>query len=185
MHRAFARYTTPVALLLALTVIPALASGETQRVTGGGWFEPSYFDANPTLPPDLEPASVFAATKNAKCTFGFVAWRTATGVPDEWQYDGELTFHDHGKGMKLKSLQIDGVDFDLTAKTAVIRGTGEVRTASAASEIRTFVVTVAVDDTPSAADFFRIELPDYKLPTEPEEYGAEGTLGGGSIQIHD
>lgn len=190
MHRAVARYTAPVALLLALTVMPALAAGEAQRVTGGGWIEPSYFnpspptETGPILPPDVEEASVFTATKNKKCTFGFVAWRTATTTPDQWEYDGELTFHDHGKGMKLKSLQIDFVEFDLTTKTAVFQGMCEVRTASAAPETRSFIVMVVVDDAPSARDFFRIALPDYTLPTETTAYGAEGTLGGGSIQIH-
>jgi hypothetical protein len=191
MHSATDRLAAQlaVAAVLALTVMPAFAADSTDRVTGGGWFEPYYFDATPNppeenaLPPGVEETSVFAAAGNTKCTFGFVAWRTPTSDPEVWDYDGELTFHDHGRGMKLKSVCVSKVSFP-DAVTAIFEGMCEVRTADSAPQTTPFVVTVVVDAQPSAADWFQIALPEYKLPTEPEEYGAKGTLGGGSIQIH-
>src|SRR5215213_687276 len=122
-----ARVAVPfvVAALVALTLAPARADGDTERVTGGGWITPTY-PAPP--PPSGEEQSVFAAAAaNPKCTFGFVASCTQTATGSE--YDGELTFQDHKEGMKLKSLLVTGLSFP-DATTAVFTGTCEVRTSS-------------------------------------------------------
>ena len=189
MRRAFARYTAPLALLIALTVVPAFASGETERVTGGGWIEGAehYIDATPdenALPPGAEESSVFAAAGNTKCTFGFVASRTPIETGG-WEYDGELTFHDHNKGFKVKSVCVTFVDINPALNQAIFAGQAEVRS-SAGTVCTPFKVTVVDGGEPSTADKFRIELPEWVAPGDPAgfEYGVENCLGGGNIQLH-
>jgi hypothetical protein len=191
MPRAFVRYATPIVVLVALTVLPAVAAGQTQRVTGGGWIENvDYFDPtpndpstpDPTLPPDAEEAAVFAAGGNTKCTFGFVASCTPKETGG-WEYDGELTFQDHYKGFKVKSLCIDYVKLDSQENTAVFCGEAEVRCGSKSMNTR-FKVTVLDCSEPGRADTFQIELPLWTYPTDRCPYGAWGTLGGGNIQVH-
>jgi hypothetical protein len=105
---------------------------------------------------------------------------TATGG---WEYDGELSYHDHGKGMRLKSLCVDLVKFSIDKPEAVFEGEAEVRCSGGTYNVR-FVVTVVDSGEPGRADMLQIELPGWCLPEETDEYRAWGTLGGGNIQLH-
>jgi hypothetical protein len=138
----------------------------------------------PTLPPGVEESSVFTAATNDKCTFGFVASRTSKTTVGEYEYDGELTFHDHGKGMKFKSLCVDFVDFPVDEPTkAVFKGTGEVRTSAGTACVQ-FTVTVVDGGEPSTDDSFTIVLTECPMPDGTYPYSAWGPLGGGNIQLH-
>jgi hypothetical protein len=186
-------------LLIAYTTVAQAATGDTVRATGGGWFQPTVLVPPPPPPPPppptdpgVEPSALFptdpfpaAGGNNTKCNFGFVASATDLGN-GSWEYEGELSYHDHGKGLRLHS--IDVTDVSVTGADAYFKGTAEVTLGNNATSIESFEVHVHDGDTNGTADTFDILL-GCTLPDETSPYHRAGSLsgtgGGGKIQTHN
>ena len=102
MIRYRAWLALPVLAGLFINTAPAAraAAGDTVQTTGGGWITPEVL-ATPT-----STGIVRTAANNVKATFGFVASATVQADNTLGDFQGELSYHDHGTGLKLHSLVI-------------------------------------------------------------------------------
>ena len=134
-------------------------------------------------PPPVPPPSVqkdfmtgggFIVVNGYHANFGFVAgFKPGKSAPS-----GQLTYTDHGKGMKAKATRIDTY--------APSGNTGTTRTFSGQAEVNgvsgySFTVTATDNGEPGKGnDYFSITL------TNPSGfyYHAQDSLGGGNIQLH-
>jgi hypothetical protein len=172
-------------LLIAQTTVARAATGDTVQTTGGGWIEPVIVLPPPPPPtdPPAEAAALFpaASTANTKANFGFVASGTVQADGTCGDCQGELTYHDHGVGLRLHSLSIDHV-WVIDPQTIAFDGTAEVTTADGTVPAD-FVVQVHDGGEPGkGVDSFDIQLTNFTLPGESSTYHRRGLLGGGNIQ---
>jgi hypothetical protein len=175
-HRAWLALPVIAGLFIAFPTAARAAAGDTVQTTGGGWFVPQVLietSAGTILP------SPVAATTNTKVTFGFVASATVQTDGSLGDLQGELSYNDHGLGLKLHSVSVTSVSVDSTAHTATFAGTADVTTGSGSFDDQKFTVIVRdVAEPGVGVDTFDIELPNLPVP-----YHVSGTLGGGNIQV--
>lgn len=170
--------TLPALAALLITPLPSAWSAPgTVAAMGGGWIQPCPVRESDTSTGVQESA---VPVQNTKATFGFVASRTLPDNGTVGETQGELTYHDHGVGLRVHSLSVESVEVlaDLSVR---FTGTAEVTT-SAGTEVRSYVVTVRDAGEPGRADTLRIRLLGFQLPGEATDYHREGELGGGNIQ---
>src|SRR5438034_9485667 len=105
MRRYRAWLALPVIASLFIATPPAAraAAGDTVQTTGGGWITPTV-PATPT-----STGIVRTAASNTKATFGFVASATVQADNTLGDFQGELSYHDHGTGLRLHSLVVSNV----------------------------------------------------------------------------
>jgi len=108
-----------------------------------------------------------APKNNNKATFGFVA-HFVNGIPT-----GNLEYIDHVSGMKVKG-NVTTLNVDKAAMNATFMGTATINGTGA------YAYTIKVHDggEPGRMDTFAINITAIS-------YMANGTLGGGNIQIRD
>jgi hypothetical protein len=172
-YRAWLALPVLAGLILAHPTAARAAAGDTVQTTGGGWFTPT---------PAVIPTSATltgierAATTNTKATFGFVASATyqADGVT-LGDFQGELSYNDHGLGLKLHSISVTSVSVNSTTHTATFSGVADVDAATNSGP-HSFTVTVTDNGEPSTNDTIEVAIPDLG-------YDVTGTLGGGNIQV--
>jgi len=116
----------------------------------------------------------FIVVNGYHANFGFVAgFKPGKSAPS-----GQLTYTDHGKGMKAKATSIDTyAPSGNTGTTRTFTGQAEVNGVSGYS----FTVTATDNGEPGKGnDYFSITL------TNPSGfyYHAQDSLGGGNIQLH-
>lgn len=171
-YRAWLALPVLAGLFIAAAPAARAAAGDTVQTTGGGWI-------TPTVP--STPAStgiVRTAATNSKATFGFVASATKQSDGSLADFQGELSYHDHGTGLRLHSLVVDNVTV-VDSQTMTFSGTADVETAAGPAGAHSFTVTVKDLGEPGVGvDFFSISISDLSL-----FYSASGTLGGGNIQV--
>src|SRR5438270_4073273 len=121
-YRAWLALPVIASLFIATPPAARAAAGDTVQTTGGGWITPTV-PATPT-----STGIVRTAASNSKATFGFVASATvqADGSKD---YQGELSYHDHGTGLRLHSLSVTKVTV-VDSQTMTFEGTADVETTS-------------------------------------------------------
>jgi len=117
----------------------------------------------------------FIIVNGANANFGF----NAGYKPGKTTVSGQLTYIDHGTGMKAKATSIDKYynPNGSTGTTRTFSGQAEVNGVSGYS----FTVTVTDNGEPGKGnDYFSITL------TNPSGfyYHAQDSLGGGNIQLH-
>jgi hypothetical protein len=182
-YRAWLALPVLAGLILAHPTAARAAAGDTVQTTGGGWFTPS--PAVILTSATLTGIERAAGTNNTKATFGFVASATyqadGTTLGD---FQGELSYNDHGLGLKLHSVSVTSVSVSPhparpTVHTAIFTGTADVTTGDGSFEGEKFTVMVQdVAEPGVGVDTFDIELPNLPVP-----YHVHGTLGGGNIQV--
>src|SRR5438552_295075 len=125
-------------------------------------------------PVDFMTGGGFIIVNGAHANFGF----NAGYKPSKTTVSGQLTYIDHGTGMKAKATSIDKYynPNGSTGTTRTFSGQAEVNGVSGYS----FTVTVTDNGEPGKGnDYFSITL------TGPNFYYHQGsTLGGGNIQLH-
>ncbi len=169
-YRASLALAAIAGLLFAFSPPARAAAGDTVQTTGGGWITPSVPVTSTATGP------VRTAATNSKATFGFVASATVQADGNLGDFQGELSYHDHGTGLRLHSLVVGKVAVDPTTHTATFSGTAEVETTSG-SAAHAFTVTVHDGGEPGVGvDSFDIVIPDLA-------YEGSGLLGGGNIQV--
>src|SRR2546430_1458299 len=104
MRRYRAWLALPVIASLFIATPPAAraAAGDTVQTTGGGWITPPL--GTPTSSTTARP--VPTADNNTKATFGFVASATKQADGSLIDFQGELSYNDHGFGLRLHSLSV-------------------------------------------------------------------------------
>jgi hypothetical protein len=185
-------------LLFAHTTTAQAATNNSPRATGGGWFQPTAVVDTPPAdnppppsdpPPTLDPSALLpaAGTANTKCNFGFVASGTVQSDGTLGDPEGELSYHDHGIGLRLHSMDITSVT--VSGSDASFAGTVEVTFGNNAPCVEAFVVKVHDADGTGGFDTFDINLPNYCVPGGSAHYHVCGTLdgtnGNGKIQTHN
>src|SRR5207253_2911361 len=122
-YRAWLALPVLAGLFIATAPAARAAAGDTVQTTGGGWLTPSV----PITP--TSTGIVRTAATNSKATFGFVA--SATVQSDNTPaFEGELSYHDHGTGLRLHSLSITSVSVNSATHDATFSGTADVETSS-------------------------------------------------------
>ena len=92
----------------------------------------------------IHRARATAATNNTKATFGFVASATVqTDGKTLGDFQGELSYNDHGFGLKLHSVSVTSVSVNSVNHTATFSGMADVD-APSGSGTHSFTVTVKV-----------------------------------------
>jgi hypothetical protein len=178
-YRAWLALPVLAGLILAHPTAARAAAGDTVQTTGGGWITPTttVIPTSATLT-GIERA---AGTTNTKATFGFVASATyQTDGVTLGDFQGELSYNDHGFGLKLHSVSVCSVSVSTdpthpTIHIAIFSGMADVD-APSGSGTHPFTVKVTDAGEPSTNDTFEINIPDLF-------YDASGTLGGGNIQV--
>lgn len=191
-------------LMILQTTTAQAATGDSRRATGGGWFQPTaVVDTPPTNtppppsdpPPTFDPSAILptaalfptAGDTNTKCNFGFVASGTVQADGTLGDPEGELSYHDHGIGLRLHSLDVTSVKVD--GSDAWFEGTAEVTLGNNTPSDEHFIVHVRDADTTGGCDTFDINLPNYIPSGASAHYHVCGTLdgtnGNGKIQTHN
>ena len=129
----------------------------------------------PSVQKDFMTGGGFIVVNGNHANFGFVAGFK----PGQTTPSGQLTYTDHGTGMRAKATSIDTYynPNGSTGATRTFTGRAEVNGASGYS----FTVTATDNGEPGRGnDYFSITL------TGPSNfyYQAGNTLGGGNIQLH-
>jgi len=146
---------------------------------GGGWIQP--LPVAETTSSSGAQQSAVTPQNNTKATFGFVASGTQVDAVTVSDTQGELTYHDHGVGLRVQGLSVATLVISVDLKTVCFTGTAEVTT-SAGTVVRDYVVTVHDEGEPGRADTLEIQLLNFILPGETTSYHRAGALGGGNIQ---
>src|SRR5438445_1871662 len=161
-----ATVTTAVCGTVTTTVTATTTTSQTQTTT-------SQTQTTTSRPVDFMTGGGFIIVNGAHANFGF----NAGYKPGKTTVSGQLTYIDHGTGMKVKATSIDTyAPSGNTATTRTFTGQAEVNGVSGYS----FTVTATDNGEPeSGNDYFSITL------TGPGfNYQSGNLLGGGNIELH-
>ena len=159
--------TATATVTVTTTVTTTTTASQTQTTT-------SQTQTTTSQPVDFMTGGGFIIVNGAHANFGF----NAGYKPGKTTVSGQLTYIDHGTGMKAKATSIDRYynPNGSTGTTRTFSGQAEVNGVSGFY----FTVTVTDNGEPGKGnDYFSITL------TGPNFYYHQGgTLGGGNIELH-